>query len=284
MPEKTRPSIISPAELLAILETMPSGDVVLVDCCYNEYEFFRGHIPHAIPRIGNMYVKEGDACHLGLFYPSADKFSEMLREMGIGKNTLVIAYDGGRCLYATRFLWGLLLHGYDNIRLLNGGWQYWVRQNMPISTSSYSQKSLEKDPDVNRDPKFVIPKDKLIAKLSDKDAKIIDVRSMEEYLGLDSRGNKRSGKIPGAINIEWTQFLTCNGLSNEVCLVKSKQEIETMLASFDIRQDHTIITYCQRGIRASLVSYVLYSYGYENVCLYDGSMIEWANDDKTPLS
>ncbi len=283
MLEKTQPSIIYPEDLSAILKIMPSENVVIVDCCYNEYEFFRGHLPNAIPRIGNMYVKTGDQCDLGLYYPSTNEFSEMLREMGIGHDTLVIAYDGGRCLYATRFLWGLLLYGHTNIRLLNGGWQYWVSQNMPVSTSIYSMKPLEQKPNLSFNSKFVISKDELIMKLSEENVKIIDVRSMEEYLGLDSRGNKRCGRIPGAINIEWTQFLTCEGSSGEVCLIKSKEEIMNMLTAFDIRPEHSIITYCQRGIRASLVAYVLYAYGYESVRLYDGSMIEWANDDQTPL-
>ena len=44
-----------------------------------------------------------------------------------------------------------------------------------------------------------------------------------------------------------------------------------------------VITYCQAGIRAAHVFFVLSLLGYNRVRNYDGSMREWANRDETPL-
>ena len=40
-----------------------------------------------------------------------------------------------------------------------------------------------------------------------KNVTFVDVRSDGEWDGSNSRGNKRVGHVPGAIHVEWTNFL-----------------------------------------------------------------------------
>jgi 3-mercaptopyruvate sulfurtransferase SseA len=55
------------------------------------------------------------------------------------------------------------------------------------------------------------------------------------------------------------------------------------LAAADVSEDCDVVTYCQAGIRGAFVAFVLTLLGWDSVRLCDGSMLEWANRDDTPL-
>ena len=108
----------------------------------------------------------------------------------------------------------------------------------------------------------------------------VDVRSDGEWDGSNSRGNKRVGHVPGAIHVEWTNFLK----EDKYQTFKSKDEIQKILDINAITPEQEIVTYWQGGIRAAHVYFVLKMMGYEKVKNYDGSMGEWANTDESPLT
>ena len=59
--------------------------------------------------------------------------------------------------------------------------------------------------------------------------------------------------------------------------------MHTLLEEAGFRDGEPIITYCQGGIRAAHMAFVLELLGYPDIRVYDGSMYEWANRDDTPL-
>ena len=109
------------------------------------------------------------------------------------------------------------------------------------------------------------------------------MRSDDEYVGKDDRGNKRAGHIPDSIHLEWNKFLENSEDPEAVRRFRSAEEVGELLDDYRIDKNQTIVTLCQSGIRASLVAFALELLGYPTAKVYDGSMAEWANLDDTPL-
>ena len=97
-------------------------DVVIVDCEI-EAAFARGHIPGAV-LVPDNYEKDPDSGRLFLMQP--DQFKGMSEGLGIGDNTLVIAYDHSRSLPAARLWWALNTYGHTNVKILYVGWRAWI--------------------------------------------------------------------------------------------------------------------------------------------------------------
>ena len=84
-------------------------------------------------------------------------------------------------------------------------------------------------------------------------------------------GNKRTGHIPGAINLP---FAPTN--LNKDGTFKSVNELKATYESKGVTKDKEIISYCQGGIRAAHTYFVLkHLLGYPKVRNYVGSWGEW---------
>ena len=60
-------------------------------------------------------------------------------------------------------------------------------------------------------------------------------------------------------------------------------EIRALLAKHGITSAEEVIAHCQTGIRSSYATLVLQALGYSEVKNYDGSWIEWANNQALPI-
>ena len=106
-----------------------------------------------------------------------------------------------------------------------------------------------------------------------------DIRSHDEFTGINNRGNRRSGHVPGAIHLEWTELINDDDHS-----FKDLDVLRNLLSAKGITPDKAIHIYWQGGIRAAHGAFVLALLGFPKVCMYDGSMGEWANRIDTPLT
>ena len=66
-------------------------------------------------------------------------------------------------------------------------------------------KPSDSDIDINENNKLICKIEDLKNLIDDPKSIILDTRSLDEYTGANSRGNKRIGHVPGAINIEWLE-------------------------------------------------------------------------------
>ena len=83
-------------------------NVVIVDTDV-EPAYLRGHIPGAV-LVPDNYEKDPDTGRIHIMPP--DKFAAMCQGLGIGDDTLVVAYDHSQSLYATRLWWALNYYGH----------------------------------------------------------------------------------------------------------------------------------------------------------------------------
>lgn len=79
--------------------------------------------------------------------------------------------------------------------------------------------------------------------------------------------------------MEWAKLLD----PNSGAFLQS-DELTAVVYQTGIERNRPVITYCQAGVRAAHVAFVLEMLGYNNVSVYDGSIREWSNDASLPLS
>lgn len=156
--------------------------------------------------------------------------------------------------------------GARKVLLLEGGFHAWKHSRFPTETGV-----TRKSPTIFR----IRPLPRVLATATEvqtrRPAVILDVRSQGEFTGEEGRDcDKRRGRIPNSLWIEWTRFLQ-NGSR-----FKTKRELGPTLKDYGLSRDGEIITYCHRGARAASAFYALRSLGYRNVKNYVGSWHEWS--------
>ena len=75
--------------------------------------------------------------------------------------------------------------------------------------------------------------------VGDPDTVFLDVRSDDEWSGAGARGNKRAGHVPGAVHLEWLNFVT----GDKHQTVKPAAELRAMLEERGVTPDKQVITY-----------------------------------------
>lgn len=248
-------------------------NIRIVDTDISE-KYQNSHIPGSVNVVDNYYkTSADDRTHI----QDPEKFSETMGNLGINNNSLVIAYDRSAGLYSLRLLWALNYYGHSNAKILDGGYQKWFYEGKKTT------KILPKFPfskfNIHMNKDLIAKKDEVINALDDSQIQILDVRSDDEWNGINKRGGPRGGHIPGAIHIEWTNFHT----KGEIPALKTANEIRDILSKTSFSKNKKTITYCQGGIRAAHTFWILKLIGLDHVKNYDGSWREWGNDFSCPI-
>jgi len=270
----TAPEFLADTQWLE--NNLSQPDIRVVDCGY-WLSYKRAHIPGSVGIPGDHYFKDPSSNRT--FISTPEQFENEMAELGINNNTLVISYDDFGSLWASRLWWVLKYYGHHRVKVLNGGWQKWLNEGRPITdVKPVIQKATFNtvvDQSILATAQQIMDID-----VNDQENVIFDVRSIEEYAGENDRGNKRAGHIPGAKHLEWLNFVT----DDKLMTFKQANEMVELLEPLRITANKKITTYCQGGIRAAHVMFVLTLLGYHNVSVYDGSFREWGNRSDTPIN
>ena len=207
-------------------------NVVIVDCEVDA-AYARGHIPGAV-LVPDNYEKDPDSGRLFLMNP--EQFKAMCEGLGIGDETLVIAYDHSRSLTAARLWWALNTYGHTNVKILNGGWRAWIANGGAVGFGRAEIKSVTFTP--KYDDSKLVKVDELKEACEVGGSVIWDVRSDGEWGGSMTRGNKRAGHVPGAVHVEWFNLMDSD--TNEF---KPAAEIRRILTEHGITPDKNVYTY-----------------------------------------
>jgi thiosulfate/3-mercaptopyruvate sulfurtransferase len=266
----TFPLLLEPAELQARLA---EPNLQVVDLCQAE-QYARAHIPRAVHLDYSRLVLSRPPV-AGLL-PSMDYMHTLFSSLGLRSEAYIVAYDdegGGR---AARLLWSLAACGHARYALLNGGLQAWVNEGHPLEHRPVAPQLSEYP--VNYHPEVVAERDYIMVRLGDANTRLLDCRTPKEYQGEEKRA-ARTGHIPGAINIDWTEAIdTTRNLR-----LKSRDALLSRLKSVDITADKEVITYCQTHHRSAHTWLMLKSLGFKNVRGYAGSWSEWGNMPDSPI-
>lgn len=250
-------------------------DLVLIDV--RGRAAYSSHLPGAVHSTWHEY-SDPDAVAKGVLDPNVERIERRLRALGINQSSDIVIYsnpfdnwgDEGRMYWMLKYL------GHPSVRILDGGWVKWVREQRPFQHEAITPKPGDFSAAVN--PELIVYKDvlKKMVKTSHPNTVLLDARSVEEYAGKEIDGLPRSGHIPSAINLPWNRFLKPDAT------VKPVPEILKIFEDHGLRQDQEIITYCLGGVRAAWVYCLLRYVGYGNVKTYPGSWWEWSRDFAAP--
>jgi thiosulfate/3-mercaptopyruvate sulfurtransferase len=213
-----------------------------------------------------------------------DDFVQKASALGIDDDSYVVVYDRGPQVdvdftasdWASRFAWQLKFEGFDNVAILDGSYQKWVREDRPTTAEAgaYPAGHLT----IDRRPELYADKEDVLAAIEDDNTIILDSLSKESYEGKADT-YARPGHIPGAANVFFGELSEPD--SGELYDDDKLKSIFKETGALD--KDKKVITYCGSAIAATWTQTLLNKLGQENVSVYDGSLSEWAEDDSLPL-
>jgi len=251
------------------------SEVVILDARQTPL-FILGHIEgaHHLPRSDFLDKRNG----VKSLVPTTTAFEAIMEKFGITPETTVVTYAEDNNPYAARLAWTLRYHGHEKVLVLDGGYEKWSKEGHP-TTLLPTAAAIPSTYRVSTPGKARAEADYVLTQLGNPSVVIWDTRTPEEYNGTKVRAD-RGGHIPGATHLNWTQ------LQHEVDgvnVLKSESEIRELLANYGITFGQEVIAHCQTGIRSSYATLVLQGLGFTAVKNYDGSWIEWANNQSLPI-
>jgi thiosulfate/3-mercaptopyruvate sulfurtransferase len=253
----------------------PSHRLVEVDVDTEAYG--EGHAPGAVGF--NWETQLQDQTRRDLL--SKDDFEELLGEHGITEDSTVVLYGDNSNWFAAYTYWQFKYFGHDDVRLLDGGRDYWLDNEYPLTDEApnfSAQEYAASEP--NEDIRAYRPE---VEEAMEDGVPLVDVRSPEEFKGeiLAPPGlqetAQRGGHIPGASNISWAAVVNDDGT------FKSADELSDLYGSEGIG-DEEVVAYCRIGERSSIAWFALHELlGYDEAVNYDGSWTEWGNLVDAPI-
>jgi thiosulfate/3-mercaptopyruvate sulfurtransferase len=202
--------------------------------------------------------------------PSADRFAQLVGQLGIGNDTWVCVYDDNHFFASARAWWMFRLFGHDRVKVLNGGLTRWKQLSFPL-TGERKQPSPKRFNAVFRSELFV-DLERMQAIRQQGLAQILDARSKDSFEGrrpLHEAG-LRPGHIPGSINIPYGQLF-----GQDDHRLRPVWELQRILSSASVDCSRPIVTSCGSGVSAAILLLALYEVGVCEVPMFDGSWAEW---------
>jgi thiosulfate/3-mercaptopyruvate sulfurtransferase len=249
---------------------MDHSTTVLLDV-RPKMDFDEGHLPKAV-WVNLKSWREKSSTVPGL----QDKkfWSDEISNLGIDTKSTVIIY-GEPLPEAARVWWLLKYCGCQDVRLLDGGTQAWLDSGEKLSKESrhiqpanfevqFQLKRLATDGDVQE------------LCLVQKTCQLVDNRAPAEFDGTTVRG-KRGGHIPGANNLEWSQFIGKDGK------FLPAEELLSKIEGANIDLDGTIVSHCQGGGRSSVGAFVFEMLSGKPVRNYYLGWSEWSEKTELPV-
>ena len=239
-----------------------------------------GHIPGAI---GLQWDEDlSDPVQRDIL--DKDDFEATVGEAGISEDSTVVFYGNGWIpnWFALFAYWEFKYYGHEDARVIDGGKDYWVNNDYPLTTDPANYPSQDY---TARGPFESIRayKDD-IDKAIEEGLPMVDVRSPEEFTGevIAPEGlqetAQRGGHVPGASNVPIATVLQDDGR------FKSPEDLRELYHDAGVVGDQSTITYCRVGERSSIEWFALHELlGFEDVRNYDGSWTEWGNLVGAPI-
>ena len=212
---------------------------------------------------------------LPVMMPPAEQFAAAMSRHGVGEGTRVVLYDTSNGIWAARLWWMLRAFGFDAAAVLNGGWTKWKAEGRPVTDEPPHHPQARFVPRPR--PWLIASKQDVIDALASRKTCLVNALSADEFAGRVSRV-ARPGRIPGSINVPASALL--DAATNAL---RPGEELRATFQQSGALGQQRVITYCGGGIAAAADAFALALLGFEDIALYDGSLVEWTQDASLPM-
>jgi thiosulfate/3-mercaptopyruvate sulfurtransferase len=265
-PAYAKPGLLIEPDPLSFLL---GGRVVILDA-RPRAAYDKGHVP------GARWVDLAAWNKAVLADEGVEQWARRLGDLGIDGEQAVVVYDDDRSREASRVWWMLRHWGLGDVRILNGGWQGWVKAGQKTETAApVVVKTAAKLKRVGERRRSRDEIQELLK--AGKLHQLIDARSKAEHCGEKATA-KRNGAIPGAKHLEWSDTL-----DPKTGRFKTAPELKKLMEDAGIDPDKPTTTYCQSGGRAAVMAFVFELMSGKPAANYYRSWAEWGNDPDTPI-
>jgi thiosulfate/3-mercaptopyruvate sulfurtransferase len=196
-----------------------------------------------------------------------DELEKNLGAIGLDKNKEIILFATAQNGWGEdgRIAWELMAAGYENVKIVNGGYDYLIESGVESGSPTTLDAVEVKIDEINET--HVINTTELETNYDS--FVVVDTRETKEYNGAVLYGETNGGHLPGAKNIKFTD------LFNSDTTLKSNEEIQAIFDAAGLNKGDKIVTYCTGGIRSAYMQLILEMLGYENSQNYDESFYRW---------
>jgi thiosulfate/3-mercaptopyruvate sulfurtransferase len=203
-------------------------------------------------------------------FPTPKHFAAAMGAVGIGDDTIVVAYDDTGGLTAGRLVVMLRMLGHD-AAVLDGGLsddvgeihQGWVTP----SPADFTAVPWPDDRLASADE---------TAEVAANGGVVMDARARERFTGEVTQIDPRPGHVPGAVNAPWSTVLGADGR------VRSIDELRSHFGSLGVSGDLPTVAYCGSGVSACMNIVAMEHAGFTPPRLYVASWSGWSSDPHRP--
>ena len=266
-----------------------SGDVVVVDVRHDLMKpqagreaYAAGHVPGAfflhLDEDLSGPQRAGDGTFRGRHpLPGREAFARRLAALGVGEDTLLVAYDEADGMYASRLWWMSLWIGHGRAAVLDGGLRAWREAGLPISTDV--PRAMPRELSLHDALVETIDAAEIERALGTSRLRVIDARAPERYRGEVEPLDAKAGHIPGAANRPFKANVTAEGRFRPgPDLAREMQPLVAHVAPRDV------VSQCGSGVTACHNILAMAVAGLPLPRLYAGSWSEWSSSAQRPVA
>ena len=205
--------------------------------------------------------------------PEPVDFAASMAALGIGDDTVVVAYDDTGGMTAGRLVVMLRMIGRQ-AALLDGGLAAWQAEGHPVQSGSVQPPAPAEFTPVPWPVDRLASADQTAAH-ADAGGAVIDARSHERFTGEVALIDPRPGHVPGARSAPWASVLGPDGR------LRSAADLRAHYESLGAA-DGDVIAYCGSGISACMNIVAMEHAGLRPARLYPASWSGWSSQPDRP--
>lgn len=220
--------------------------------------------------------------------PPAERFAAIAAELGIGNDSIVVAYDVPGSMAAPRVWWTFRAFGHRDVGVLDGGLGKWQAEGRLLSNRPVSDQSTPPRParyTAGFRPELVRSIDDILATVNGRHSgaqeQIVDNRPSGRFRGTDPepRPARACGHIPGSANIPFGSFVDAERHG----MWRPAEDLALVFQNAGVDWRRPLVGTCGSGVTACTTALAAYLLGNTDAAVYDGSWAEWGNRDDAPI-